>query len=95
MNKEELIAIRDFCHYHSIEISFIESLEDSGLIEVARVEEDRFLPYDEMPRVEKFIRMHYDLNINVEGLETIDYLLQKMERLQQEINRLRSRHHEM
>jgi hypothetical protein len=89
MNQDEFISVKDFCHYHSIEITFIRSLEDSGLIQVSTIEEHEFIPYDEIPRIEKFIRMHYDLDINVEGLETIDYLLQKVESLQKELNHIR------
>lgn len=95
MKSDELIAVEDFCQFYDIEASFILSLEDSGLIEIARSEESSFIPYDEMPRIEKFMRMHYDLNINIEGLETIDYLLRKMESLQDELNRMRSRFHDL
>lgn len=91
MNRKELITIESFCEYHRIEVSFIRSLEESGLITVSRSGKTTFIHFDEMPRVEKFVRMHYDLNINVEGLETIDYLLQKMEMMQKELNRLRNR----
>lgn len=94
MSPKELVPVKDYCRYNHIEVSFIQSLEDSGLIEISRVEESDFISYDEMPRVEKFVRMHYDLNINIEGLETIDHLLQKMETLQNELNRLKGRIHE-
>lgn len=90
MEEKEFIAVNDFCQYHSIEVSFIQSLEDSGLIEVTTLEETTVIPYDEMPRIEKFIRMHYDLDINIAGLETIDYLLQKIEALQEELRRGRA-----
>jgi len=43
-----------------------------------------------MQKLEKFVRMHYDLDINVEGIETINYLLQKIEEMQMEILRLRN-----
>ena len=89
--EQEMISLEDFCHYYKIEVSFVQSLEDSGLVDISRVERNTFISFDEMPRVEKFIRMHYDLNINVEGLETIDYLLKKMEALQDELIQLRNR----
>lgn len=89
--EQEMIPLEDFCHYYEIEVSFVQSLEDSGLVDISRVERNTFISFDEMPRVEKFIRMHYDLNINVEGLETIDYLLKKMEALQDELIQLRNR----
>ena len=91
MEQGNLIPAKDLCMYHNIEYSFIHELENSGLISVTSVKQEVFIPEDEMQKVEKFIRLHYDLDINVEGLETINYLLEKMERLQQEIIQLRNR----
>jgi hypothetical protein len=35
--------------------------------------------------------MHYDLEINIEGIETIHYLLEKIEEMQKEIVNLRNK----
>lgn len=91
MERSELISVNEFCRYYKAEVSFIHALEDSGLIEISRIEETSFIPFDEMPRIEKFMRMHYDLNINLEGLETVEYLLQKIELLQQKLNRTQAK----
>ena len=91
MEQGNLIPAKDLCMYHNIEYSFINQLENSGLISVTSVKQEVFIPEDEMQKVEKFIRLHYDLDINVEGLETINYLLEKMERLQREILQLRNK----
>ncbi|MEO6682471.1 MAG: chaperone modulator CbpM [Ginsengibacter sp.] len=91
MEHENLIAAKEFCMYHNIEYSFIHSLKDSGLISVTKVQKEVFIPEEEMQKVEKFIRLHYDLEINVEGLETIHYLLEKMEKLQEEIRSLKNK----
>ncbi|MBK8556591.1 MAG: MerR family transcriptional regulator, partial [Lewinellaceae bacterium] len=32
-----------------------------------------------MPQLEKFIRFHYELDINVEGIDTVAYLLGRIE----------------
>ena len=91
MEHENLIPAKDLCMYHNIEYSFIHELENSGLISVTSVKKEVYIPEDEMLKVERFIRLHYDLDINVEGLETIQYLLEKMERLQREIIYLKNR----
>lgn len=85
MENDEMIPAKEFCTYHNIEYSFIHSLEDSGLITVSSHEESIFIPVAEMPKLEKFIRLHYDLDINLEGLETIQYLLDKIEFLQKKL----------
>jgi len=90
MEKDELIPAEEFCIYHNIEYSFISSLEDSGLITVASVEESTYIPAEELQKLEKFVRLHYDLNINIEGIETINHLLEKIEEMQREILQLRN-----
>lgn len=44
MQTEEMIAADEFCMYHQVELSFIHSLKDSGLIEISMVEEKFFCP---------------------------------------------------
>lgn len=91
MEPEELIPAKDFCMYHNIEYSFISSLEDSGLIRITSVEQSVYIPAEEMQKLEKFVRLHYDLDINLEGIETINHLLEKMEEMQKEIIKLRNK----
>lgn len=90
MENEDLIPAEDFCVYHNIEYSFIHSLEDSGLITITSIEQASYIPADEVQKLEKFIRLHYDLDINIEGIETINHLLEKIEEMQQEILQLRN-----
>ena len=90
MEQEDLIPTEDFCIYHNIEYSFITSLEDSGLIRVMSVEESTYIPSDELQKLEKFVRLHYDLDINIEGIETINYLLERIEGMQKEILQLKN-----
>ncbi|HSN08475.1 MAG TPA: chaperone modulator CbpM [Hanamia sp.] len=90
MEKEELIPAEDFCIYHNIEYSFISSLEDSGLISVTSVEQSTYIPAEELQKLEKFVRLHYDLDINIAGIETINHLLEKIEEMQKEILQLRN-----
>ena len=91
MEKDELIPAKDFCIYHNIEYSFISSLEDSGLISITSVEQATYIPADEIQKLEKFIRLHYDLDINLEGIETINHLLEKIEEMQREILQLKNK----
>lgn len=91
MQPEEMIAADEFCTHHNIEISFIHSLKDSGLLEVSIVEEKIFLPADQMSQLEKLVRLYYEMDINLEGIETITYLLDRMHSMQQEIRQLNNR----
>jgi len=91
MNQDELIAAEDLCTHYHIEYSFISSLHGSGLIHITSVDSAAYVHPEEIGKIEKFIRLHYDLDINLEGIETIHYLLERMEQLQHEVQRLKNR----
>ena len=91
MQTKKFIAINEFCINHNIEISFISALQQTGLIDIATVEEAAFIEADQLQLVEKFIRFYYELDINFEGIETITHLLQRMNEMQNEIILFRNR----
>jgi len=91
MQTEYLIAIDEFCAKHGIEVSFISSLQQTGLIEITMVEKAGFIQADQIRQLEKYIRFYYELDINLEGIETISHLLQQVNDLQDEITGLRNR----
>ena len=91
MQTEYLIAIDEFCTKHNIEVSFINSLQQTGLIEIIIIEEVGFIQIEQIQQLEKFIRFYYELDINLEGIETISHLLQRVTDLQEEITDLRNK----
>ena len=91
MDQEELIPAEDFCLSHNIEYSFISALEDSGLIHVMSVHQSSYIHIDDVRKLEKFVRLHYDLEINIAGIETINHLLEKIEEMQREMIQLRNK----
>ncbi len=91
MQTEDLIAASDFCTHHKIEYSFINSLNEYGLISITTVQENRYIPLSELGRLEQFVRLHTDLDINLEGLEAISHLLQRIEGMQNQIIGLKNR----
>jgi len=90
MQTEGLIAVSEFCASHQLEISFIHSLQEFGLIEITTIEQSTFIYDRELPKLEQIARLH-KLDINVEGIETITHLLNQMEEMHQEIIRLRNK----
>ena len=91
MENEQLISIQQFCTYYEIEFSFIESLYDHGLIEIITVEETRFIHPDKMGNLEKMVRLHHDLNLNIEGIDVVSNLLQKINEMQKELTILKNK----
>jgi hypothetical protein len=88
---EYLIAVDEFCARHNIEISFISSLLQNGLIEPAAINETGFIDSSQVEKLEKFICFYYELDINLEGIETITRLLQRINSMQGEIISLKNR----
>jgi hypothetical protein len=91
MSSTERIAIDIFCTHQGVDIAFIQELHDRGLIHLTYHEERSTIDPDELARVEQLVRMHQDLDINLEGLEAISHLLERMEALQREMHTLRQR----
>ena len=91
MLKEHLISADDFCINHNIEISFISSLHENGLIDITTIDETVYIYPNQLPQLEKISRLHYELGINLEGIETITYLLDRIDEMQNEITVLQNR----
>ena len=91
METKDLIPASEFCTQYNIEFSFISMLHENGLIEITTVEENCFIPAESLSTLEKMTRMHYELDINLPGIEAISHLLERIENMQDEITVLRNR----
>ena len=91
MQTEEMIFINEFCIHNNIELSFINALKDSGLLEITLSEEKLCMPESQLPNLEKMVRLYYEMDINLEGIETVSYLLTRLNEMQQEIRMLNTR----
>lgn len=91
MTDGHLIPANEFCMHHNIEFSFIDSLQRYGLIEITTVEGAGFFEEEQLAEIEKMVRLHYDLQINYEGLDAVKHLLDQMQSMQKEMNGLRNR----
>ena len=88
MDKEKLISIQEFCTIYKVPETFIISLYDYDLIEITSEENTRYVRVTQIKSIEKLIRFHYDMDINLEGIHAISNLLDKLERLQEKIKEL-------
>ncbi len=88
---EEFILLSDFCTSHGISHTFIYELNDNGLIKIIQRREHHYLPVEELPKAEKMLRLHTDLQINMEGVAVIAQLLDRMDEMQAKMDRLQNR----
>ena len=91
MSTKNLIPVTTFCKRHNIEFSFINSLKEYGLIEIVRTEQQTFIYEEELPRLEQIVLFNKELEINLEGVEVIMRLLERVNMIQEEMNVLRNR----
>lgn len=89
--QNDLIIVSDYCDKCHIEPSFIDLLQEGGLIDVRVESGERYLLFSQLPDVERYSRMYYDLSINMEGIDAIHHLLEQINEMQQEIDRLHAR----
>lgn len=89
--QNELIIVSEYCSKCHIEPSFIEMLHEGGLITIQTDDGERYLTFSQLPDIERYSRMYYDLSINLEGIDVIHHLLERIEEMQKEIHSLRGR----
>ena len=78
---EERISREDIVRLYNIEIAFFDDLASSGLIQTEVINNTTYLNYDQLSDFERFTNWHYDLEVNMAGLEIIHHLLQQIEEL--------------
>ncbi len=91
MSTDQYIAVAEFCKIYHTDITFIEALEEFGLIEITIQQEGSYINNEQLPQLEQFLRMHDELEINPAGIDVIHNLLQRVEQMQHEIKELRNR----
>ncbi len=91
MENQKLILVETLCTHYQVEVSFFESLEEIGLIVLEREQADLFLSEEKVADLEKVIRLHEELSVNLEGIDVIFNLLKKVEKLQLELDTMKQR----
>jgi hypothetical protein len=61
------------------------------MIEITTIEETNYIHESQLQELERIVRLHFELDINLEGIETINHLLQQINYMQDEITALRNR----
>ena len=62
-----------------------------GLIKIEIIEQNQFIHQDQISDLEKIIRLHNELNVNLEGIDVVFNLLEKERELRNELIVLKNR----
>ncbi|MGJ8592532.1 MAG: chaperone modulator CbpM [Aquaticitalea sp.] len=91
MNEQRYIPLKTICTHYKVETKFLDGLNDYGLIEITTIEQSPCVHQDHIKDLESMIRMHDDLQLNLEGIDTVMNLLGKVEQLQEELRCVKNR----
>lgn len=91
MAAKKYISIHEFCSSYQVDNSFIYSLNEFDLIKITEIEEEPAIEEENLRELEKMVRLHRDLHINIEGIDAISHLLHRVDRLQEEIIQLKNK----
>lgn len=84
-----MISITEICQHYELKTDFLKALDDMGLIPLIEEENQQFVEEDHLKELEVILHLHYDLDINLEGIDAISHLLVRMHEMQRELGQLR------
>lgn len=91
IDTQQWILVSDLCVNLNVEISVVDTLHATGLIEITLIKKMPYVHISQLQQLEKLIRLYNELDINIEGIETIQYLLERISKLQTENTDLKNR----
>jgi hypothetical protein len=85
MKTSKLIHIQQVCTHCKVDLSFIQTLHELGHVNLIIESNDHYIEEEQLKALESLIFFHTDLQINIEGVDAIAHLLNKIENLQNEL----------
>ncbi|WP_313113788.1 chaperone modulator CbpM [Aequorivita sediminis] len=93
MAQEKYILVKHYCKHSNIEDTFVNRLHEYGLIVFEEKENNLFIDESDISEIERMFRLHNDLGINFEGLDVIRRMLNRMNKLEKEMDLLQKKLH--
>lgn len=85
MEKKHLILVSYYCQQTNTSIAYVESLEEYGLIQTLSIAEDNYVHSEDIAEIERVNRLQEELGINLEGIDALNHLLQKVNHLEKQL----------
>ena len=92
MEQQHRISKTKVIRLYKIKSSFFNDLVANGLIKTEIIDRVTYVHYDQLSALERFVNWHYDLEINVPSMQIIHRLLEKIQVLQEENQKLRKKY---
>lgn len=91
MAREKYILVSHYIRNSQIEDSFVQRLNEFGLITFEEKKNDYFIDEVDINEIERMFRLHNDLGINLEGLDAIKQMLKRLRRIEKEMDLLQKK----
>jgi|GEM_PF-127943 len=88
MESIQLISVKEFCDSHGVEQTYLLTLQEFGFVQI---KEGKFIEEHTLSKIEKVMRLHREMEVNLEGIEVILDLLERMDGMNMEMNQLKNR----
>ncbi|NUY79915.1 MerR family transcriptional regulator [Flavobacterium sp. MAH-1] len=85
------LTIIEYCRIYKVEPEFLEELEENGLVEFGTEKSVKYVLEENFADLERFRVWHYELHVNMEGIDVIRNLLEKQAHLKSEVLELKRR----
>ncbi len=84
------LELQELASRCGVELPFLHQLVELGIIE-ARADDSKLFAYEVTLRVQRCVRLHRDLGVNLEGAAVIIDLLDRIEALEHQLHGLHHR----
>ena len=89
MEEKIYISVVELCNHYDLSQSFFEELLETELVQADYQDNFVTIHRDGLITLEKITRIHHELHINVEGIDVVFNLLERIEQMQEEMMMLR------
>lgn len=91
MSNASYIPVKTLCTHYKVETTFFNNLNEYGLVEITTVEKRPCIEEKQLKNLDAIVRLYQELHINLEGIDTVLNLLEKIDHLQGELQAARNK----
>ncbi|MFA5620590.1 MAG: chaperone modulator CbpM [Weeksellaceae bacterium] len=89
MKIDKLILISELRRHYKLSETFFEEVEYFELMQIQNISNQKYILKKELRQLEKIIRLHDDLEINMQGIDVIMHLTDRINVLKQELQEMK------
>lgn len=91
MKTDKFLLITEICQYYHIETDFFEEIEYHQLLDVHQISGQKFIHQKQLNRLEKILRLHDELDLNLQGIDVVFGMMDRIEKLERELRQTKSK----